>query len=78
MKMLIFLILKNLHRCIICQYFCRTPNIAWSRARKLEPPMDLPVEGNDDVTIFGRTDYRDMKVQFGIKRRDRASDISIF
>jgi hypothetical protein len=48
-----------------------TPNIAWSRARKLEPPMDLPVEGNDDVTIFGRTDYRDMKVQFGIKRRDR-------
>lgn len=48
-----------------------TPNIAWSRSRKLEPPMNVPVEGNDDVTLFGQTDYRDMKVKFGIKRRDR-------
>lgn len=48
-----------------------TPNIAWSRSRKLEPPMNVPVEGSDDVTLFGQTDYRDMKVKFGIKRRDR-------
>ncbi len=33
--------------------------------------MNVPVEGSDDVTLFGQTDYRDMKVKFGIKRRDR-------
>ncbi|MGI6484549.1 MAG: type IV secretory system conjugative DNA transfer family protein [Candidatus Dojkabacteria bacterium] len=48
-----------------------TPNIAWSRSRKLEPPMNLPRSTDDDVTVFGTTDYRDVKVQFGIKRRDR-------
>ncbi len=48
-----------------------TPNIAWSRSRKLEPPMNLPRGTEDDVTVFGETDYRDLKVQFGIKRKDR-------
>ncbi len=44
-----------------------TPNIAWSRARKLEPPMNLPKSTEDNVTTFGETSYRDTKVQFGIK-----------
>lgn len=48
-----------------------TPNIAWSRSRKLEPPMNLPRGTDGDVTVFGETDYRDIKVQFGLKRRDR-------
>lgn len=48
-----------------------TPNIAWSRSRKLEPPMNLPRGTDENVTVFGSTDYRDVKVQFGIKRRDR-------
>jgi hypothetical protein len=48
-----------------------TPNIAWSRAKKLEPPMNLPKATEGAVTIFGETDYRDMKVEFGIKRKDR-------
>ena len=48
-----------------------TPNIAWSRARKLEPPMNLPKATEGSVTIFGETDYRDLKVEFGIKRKDR-------
>lgn len=48
-----------------------TPNIAWSRSRKLEPPMNLPRATEDDVTIFGETDYRDTKVEFGLKRGDR-------
>jgi len=48
-----------------------TPNIAWSRARKLEPPMNIPRSTDDKVTTFGETSYRDMKVQFGIKRKDR-------
>lgn len=48
-----------------------TPNIAWSRAKKLEPPMNLPRATDGDVTIFGETDYRDIKFEFGIKRKDR-------
>jgi hypothetical protein len=48
-----------------------TPNIAWSRAKKLEPPMNLPKATDGEVTIFGETDYRDIKVEFGIKRKDR-------
>lgn len=48
-----------------------TPNIAWSRSKKLEPPMNLPKATDGDVTIFGETDYRDVKVQFGLKRIDR-------
>jgi hypothetical protein len=48
-----------------------TPNIAWSRAKKLEPPMNLPKATDGEVTIFGETDYRDVKSEFGIKRKDR-------
>lgn len=48
-----------------------TPNIIWSRARKAEPPMDLPLAGLDDVNVFAETDYRGNKVHFGLKREDR-------
>ncbi len=49
-----------------------TPNIVWSRARKAEPPMDLPVDKNDkDINFFGTTDYRGQRIDFGIKREDR-------
>ena len=48
-----------------------TPNIAWSRARKLEPPMNLPKGTDDNVTVFGETDYRDIKLEFGLKKKDR-------
>jgi len=48
-----------------------TPNIAWSRSKKLEPPMNLPKATEDDVTVFGETDYRGATLQFGIKRGDR-------
>lgn len=48
-----------------------TPNIAWSRSRKLEPPMNIPRSTDDDVTTFGETSYRDMKVEFGLKKKDR-------
>ncbi len=49
-----------------------TPNIAWSRSKKLEPPMNMPKATEDDVTVFGETDYRGATVQFGLKRADRA------
>lgn len=48
-----------------------TPNIAWSRSKKLEPPMNLPKVGDDGVTVFAETDYRGSKVEFGIKKEDR-------
>jgi hypothetical protein len=48
-----------------------TPNIAWSRSKKLEPPMNLPKSGEDGVTVFAETDYRGAKIEFGIKREDR-------
>ena len=48
-----------------------TPNIAWSRSRKLEPPMNLPKAKDGDVTIFAETDYRGSTVSFGLKRADR-------
>jgi hypothetical protein len=48
-----------------------TPNIAWSRSRKLEPPMNLPKATEGDVTVFAETDYRGSMVNFGIKRADR-------
>ena len=30
--------------------------------------MNLPRSTDDDVTVFGTTDYRDVKVEFGIKK----------
>jgi hypothetical protein len=49
-----------------------TPNIMWSRARKAEPPLDLPVFGTDEeITPFGETDYRGQRITFGLKRHDR-------
>ncbi len=48
-----------------------TPNIAWSRSKKIEPPMNLPRSGDDGVTVFAETDYRGSKFDFGIKKEDR-------
>ncbi|KUK77415.1 MAG: hypothetical protein XD93_0340 [candidate division WS6 bacterium 34_10] len=48
-----------------------TPNIAWSRSKKLEPPMNLPLESDYGVSVFAETDYREHKVNFGIKPEDR-------
>ncbi len=48
-----------------------TPNIAWSRSKKLEPPMDIPTENDYGVSVFAETDYREHKINFGIKPEDR-------
>ncbi len=48
-----------------------TPNIAWCRSKRIEPPMNLPKVGEDGVTVFAETDYRGSRQEFGIKREDR-------
>jgi hypothetical protein len=49
-----------------------TPNIVWSRARKGEPPMNLPTSSSDEyVNIFAETDYRGERIEFGLKKNDR-------
>jgi hypothetical protein len=45
-----------------------TPNISWSRAKKAEPPMNLPI---NDGTIFAETDFRGQRLPFGIRDADR-------
>ena len=46
----------------------QTPTISWTRAKKGEPPLDLPTSS---ANIFGETVFRDIKVRFGIKKADR-------
>ncbi|MBU1110925.1 type IV secretion system DNA-binding domain-containing protein [Patescibacteria group bacterium] len=45
-----------------------TPNIAWTKAKKVEYPLDLP-KGAEP--LIGETAFREERVQFGIKRDDR-------
>ncbi|HEX7455899.1 MAG TPA: type IV secretion system DNA-binding domain-containing protein [Candidatus Nanoarchaeia archaeon] len=45
-----------------------TPTIAWTGAKKGEPPLNLPTTAS---TIIGETIYRDVSTRFGIKRADR-------
>ncbi len=45
-----------------------TPTISWTKAKKGEPPLNLPTAG---ATIIGETMFRDVKVRFGIKKADR-------
>jgi hypothetical protein len=45
-----------------------TPTIAWSKAKQLEPPLNLPT---DVPTVFAQTAFRSRNVHFGIKKEDR-------
>lgn len=49
-----------------------TPHIVHVLAKKSEPPKDLPkrIEG-DAISMFGRTNYHNSNIEFGIKRSDR-------
>lgn len=54
----------------------RTPNIAWSKSKKLEYPLNIPVFNQnlpkDELPrVFGVTDYRNIHIPFGIKSLDR-------
>lgn len=51
------------------------PNLYKILAPKVEPPVGLPTMDNssaEEICLFARTNYRNMRHEFGIKRRDRA------
>jgi hypothetical protein len=59
----------------------KTPNITWVKSRKLEPPVDLPVEEEtskeDGFTLVGRTNFRGHTAKFGLKDVDRRRHVYI-
>lgn len=51
------------------------PNLYKILAPKAEPPIGLPTAENTDkeeLCLFGKTNYRNIREEFGIKRKDRA------
>lgn len=57
----------------------KTPTIYWVQSKKLEPPTDLPIsiEGGEQVTVLGRTNFRGSQQIFGIKPIDRRRHVYI-
>jgi len=52
----------------------KTPTIVWARAKKGEPPSNLPIKGaikEENITVFAKTNFRHMIKNFGIKMPDR-------
>lgn len=52
-----------------------TPRVAWAGSKKGEPPTNLPLANgniNEDITLFGQTNFRGHFEPFGIKQRDRS------
>ncbi len=45
-----------------------TPNIAWTKAKKVEYPLELPI---DVEPLLGVTSFRNEQIRFGIKPNDR-------
>ena len=59
-----------------------TPNIVWASSKTAEPPSKLPLMTGDpaideNISAFGLTDFRGIKNQFGMLRRDRSRHIYI-
>ncbi len=57
-----------------------TPNIVWATAKTAEPPPNLAAIGSvpdQDLSLFGVTNFRGNNIQFGIKREDRGRHLYI-
>jgi type IV secretory pathway VirB4 component len=59
-----------------------TPNIVWANTKTAEPPSNLPVLTGDtsvdeQVSVFGLTNFRGINQQFGLWRSDRSRHIYI-
>ena len=59
----------------------KTPNMDWVTAKKLEPPVNLPVEGVTDpagaLTILGESVFHGQRLKFGIRGIDRQRHIYV-
>ena len=51
-----------------------TPKIAWTGAKKGEPPLNLPVSA---ANIIGDTIFREVNTRFGIKKSDRRKHVYV-
>lgn len=57
-----------------------TPTIVWSHNKVAEPPSNLPTIDNsnpDDLTVFAKTNFRELENVFGIKTEDRSKHVYI-
>lgn len=59
-----------------------TPNVVWASSKIAEPPSKLPIitgnNANDEnISAFGMTNFRGIKHQFGMLRRDRSRHVYI-
>ena len=55
----------------------QTPNIDWVISKKLEPPIELPLSDEDDVTVLGEAVYRGQRTKFGIRPDDRRRHVYV-
>ncbi|MDO8472011.1 MAG: type IV secretion system DNA-binding domain-containing protein, partial [bacterium] len=57
-----------------------TPNLTWAGSRKSEAPVNIPIKGEYDdnqLTLLGKTDFRNTEREFGIKLIDRMQHVYI-
>lgn len=57
-----------------------TPNILWSTSKTAEPPSNVPLQlpgHEDEISLFGVTNFRGDNTVFGTKRSDRSRHIYI-
>ncbi len=54
-----------------------SPSIQWIGAPTLEPPSDLPDAADEEITVMGKTNFRDNKHEYGIKPVDRRRHVYI-
>jgi hypothetical protein len=55
----------------------KTPAIHWVDSVKLEAPTDLPLEGEDELTLMGNTNFRTNHQKYGIRLIDRRRHVYI-
>ncbi|MDD2487307.1 MAG: type IV secretion system DNA-binding domain-containing protein [Candidatus Gracilibacteria bacterium] len=58
--------------------YVQTPGINWITTKSLEPPQNLPLlNEHEDISPMGTTNFRGVKLDFGILPADRARHIYI-